>query len=357
MSKSKAPKYCYFRKGRWVYIPYSDGKLGKEIPLRREGNLIRKTDPMSWVWVAYEKLIDSPSDSLRYLIDKYLQSETFIALKPRTKDDYLSSARYLKNKELTNGDTFGDVAYESITPGVLTKLMDKMSDTPIAANHRLQFLAAVYSWGYARDICSKNPCQGVKQFSKVTTKEYVSDERFYFALSVAKELKTYLYPMMIIAYCCRARISEISRTQNINNETICSGIRMNDINDEGIFIYRSKGSLPEVTLWSDFLKQGFNAAIEYSNKQDARSKIIYIEKNSFLIHDQFGNPIKKNAFDSAWQRLMKKCKKLKKEFKPFSVHELKAKGIDDHKTQESGHKSESAKAVYLRKTKRTESTK
>ena len=35
--------------------------------------------------------------------------------------------------------------------------------------------------------------------------------------------------------------------------------------------------------------------------------------------------------------------------KAFTFHDLKAKGVSDHKNHESGHLSERAKAVYIRK--------
>lgn len=356
---SKSPKYCYHRKGRWVFVPYVDKKLGKEIPLKRDGKLIRETDPMSWVWTAFEKISGEPSDTLGWLIKKYLKSDKFNAMMQRTKRDYLKSAEFLTRKQLKNGTLFGDVAFEAVTPGIITKLNDSMSETPTAAKHRIQFLAAVYSWAFARDICKSNPCRGAdsRQANKGKSKVYVEDKDYFMALDAAKELKSYLYPMMIIAYCCRARVGEISRSERVNGETLFSGIRKSDISSEGIHIHRSKGSLPEITLWSDFLKEGYNAAVEYSKGQDNKSNIRQLIKDAFLIRDRNGEPISKKSFDSAMARLKKKCLKLDSNFKPFGIHELKAKGIDDHKNHESGHKTESAKAVYLRKTKRTESTK
>ncbi len=136
-----------------------------------------------------------------------------------------------------------------------------------------------------------------------------------------------------------------------------TGIRHSDILKDGIHIHRSKGSLPEVTLWSDLLTEGYNAALEFSKAQDAKSKIARFNKDPFLIHNTDGTPIDKEAFKSAWSRLIKHCQSYHTNFKRFSIHELKAKGIDDHVNHESGHKSDKAKAVYLRKTKRTESTK
>ncbi|MBO1928507.1 hypothetical protein J3998_13120 [Thiomicrorhabdus sp. 6S2-11] len=41
----------------------------------------------------------------------------------------------------------------------------------------------------------------------------------------------------------------------------------------------------------------------------------------------------------------------------FSFHDIKAKGVSDHALHESGHKTESAKARYMRKTKEVEATK
>ena len=361
---AKSPKYTYLRKGRWVYIPYVDGKLGKEIPLRFEGKLIREHDPMSRVWAAYEGLINTPSDTLAWLIDTYLKSPSFEKRKPRTKRDYKSSALYLKTKKLKNKSIFGDVAFEAITTGTITKLHDTMNDSPVAAKHRIQFLKTVFSWGYARDICSKNPCKGaarpVEEKKKKKVMTYVEDESYYYALSVARELKSYLYPIMILAYCCRARVGEISRLEYVDKAWLESGFKQSDVNEEGIYLYRSKGSLPEVTLWSDFLREGYRAALEYSKKQDNKNTVSPLIKDPYLIHDSSGRPIKKNSFDSAWGRLVAKCKKNCAkdgvDYKRFSIHELKAKGIDDHEMQDGGHKTESAKAIYLRKIKRTKST-
>ncbi len=254
---------------------------------------------MSRVWLAYEKLVNKPSDSLAWLINKYLKSVVFNGLQPRTKRDYTASANDLKTKELKSDILFCDLPFEKVTPGMITKLYESMIDTPTIAKHRGQFLQAVYSWGYARDMCNKNP---VKSVPKPTTKNithrkaYVEHNSFYYALNIARELKSYLYPIMIIAYCCRARIGEISRREKVEGKWLASGIKMDDITDEGIFIYRSKGSLPEVTLWSDFLHEGHQAALEYSKKQDNIAKISPFIKNPYLIHDCDRNPISKNAF-------------------------------------------------------------
>ena len=325
----KAPYRCYYRKGRWVLVPYKDGKVCKEITLKYNNKLIRKTDPMSWVWLAWEALKETPSDTINWLINKYLKSVKFDELKPRTKRDYLESATYLKLKELKNGSFFGEISFESVTPGVITKLSDSMKETPTSAKHRIQFLAAVYTWAVARDICSNNPCRNAEKPSNrnKVLKKYIEHDSFQLALKVAKELNNYLYPMILIAYCCRARVGEVSRSEMVGGEMLKSGIRQNDLSGEGVFIYRSKGSLPEVTLWSNYLKEAKRTALEYSKSQIKKSKINKLVKNPYLLHDRNGDPIKKNAFDSAWARLIKKCMALDENFQRFSIHDLKSKGL------------------------------
>jgi len=82
---------------------------------------------------------------------------------------------------------------------------------------------------------------------------------------------------------------------------------------------------------------------------------------------------KKNALDSQWKRIIDKAKKqgaqlseeLKQEALSFGVlpqengnitlgehftfHDIKAKGVSDHDTNHSGHKSRKMRGVYIRK--------
>ena len=77
--------------------------------------------------------------------------------------------------------------------------------------------------------------------------------------------------------------------------------------------------------------------------------------STYLIHDKNGLPITYAAFKDAWQRLMKKAlaNGLKER---FNFHDIKAKGVSDHKHKHSGHKSAAMKAVYDRKLDKVEGT-
>jgi hypothetical protein len=50
-----------------------------------------------------------------------------------------------------------------------------------------------------------------------------------------------------------------------------------------------------------------------------------------------------SGFSSAWRRLMAKVDN------PFTYHDLKAKGISDHETNHSGHRSPAMRKTYVRK--------
>ena len=85
----------------------------------------------------------------------------------------------------------------------------------------------------------------------------------------------------------------------------------------------------------------------------------------YLLHDAKGLTISKNKFDSAWQRVMGKAvekgieingKDLKL-LEKFNFHDIKAKGVSDHTEHHSGHKSEKARQIYIRRLQDVEATK
>lgn len=75
----------------------------------------------------------------------------------------------------------------------------------------------------------------------------------------------------------------------------------------------------------------------------------------FLIHDKDGCPVHYEAFKTAWHRLMKKAldSGLKEK---YTFHDIKAKGVSDHKQKHSGHKSATMRNVYDRKLDEIEGT-
>lgn len=341
--RKDTPPHVTFKKGRWVYQPYlGKGKRGKEIPLRWEKKLLRKDAPRSRIWACWEELVNQPSDTLSWLVNKYLKSEQFKRLALNTQKVYQIYANTILTMPMKSGKMFGHVPFGSITPGVIRKYLDKR-EAKILANREVEFMSSVFGWAFERDFCTSNPCRGVRKNPERSRTRYIEDWEYELVYNLALNSGTkYIAAMMEIAYLCRARRIEISE----RNRGIDYGIKMNQIDKtKGIYIHREKGSLPEWTLWSERLKDAIKLC--RSINRDVISP--------YLIHDKQGQPIQDRAFSSAWQRLMKKAiaAGIKER---FTFHDIKAKGVSDHKNNESGHKSERAKAVYMRKTKETDST-
>ena len=152
-----------------------------------------------------------------------------------------------------------------------------------------------------------------------------------------------------LCYLCRGRGVEIWN------------LTLNDIDDDkGVYIKRTKGNLPEWTIFTHRLRKVISGALNLRSKINLRLKNKHIPNNNFLFITRCGESYNKNARDSAWQRLYKRLvddnkASISKE-KRLSFHDIKAKCVSDHINNESGHKTESAKDVYMRKTKEVKAT-
>jgi integrase len=120
--------------------------------------------------------------------------------------------------------------------------------------------------------------------------------------------------MMELAYLLRARLSEV---QNL---------RVSDVSDTHVRLIRLKGSEGELTVLSERL----------------RAAVSDVRGGDYVVHRY-----SQSAFRSAWRRLQANMKKAGIE--PFAFHDLKAKGISDHNTNHSGHRSPVMRKTYVRK--------
>lgn len=339
--KKKWPKYVTQSKGRIVWREYLgcvDGKpkFAKEIVLCKAP----ATD--NDIWTYYLRVTNQAKDTLSWLLGAYHESAQFQLLATRTRVDYKGYRERIESKSVKGYGTFGNTPFSAIKKTTIRKYLDSYEAkngklAPVSANRHIQYLKSAYNWAMERyDTVRVNPCTGVKLNKEEARTRYVTDEEYTVAVTLAmKGGSKYLAAFMELAVLCRARRKEISAFTDA------------DITEDGLVLNRIKGSEGEITTWTPRLR----GAVAYARSlyPDAPTPI---KTGRFLIHNKQGQPIKKNAFDSAWRRLMDKVEAAGGE--PFTGHDLKAKGVTDHKTHAGV--SDRMKKVYVRKLSKIEAT-
>jgi integrase len=327
---NRLPPYVYLAKGRYVFRHYQDGKLGKEVVLCKAGAAL------SDVWKAYEAVqADAPRRTLAWIIDQYLGSADYKRLALSTQKDYQKYRRHLCEAKLRNGSEFGQVALDSITPGVLRKYMDKRSEKAVVqANRELAFLSAVFSWARERDIVKTNPAQGVRRNIEKPRDVYVTDDDYLRVYRLAGERYPYLQPLMELAYLCRMRLAEVLDLTRAN------------LRPEGLHVVRRKGSRDNITLWTPRLR----AAVDLALAQP-RACVHLDDRRNYLLPGRDGGRLKETTVQTAWHRLIREA--LERGLaQRFTIHDLKAKGVTDTDRADqlaaSGHKSQRMLNVYDR---------
>lgn len=320
----KLPKYVRLSKSRYVYRPYNAElkKPGKEVVLC-PGNATLAT-----VWARYEQLVTPQIHSLSSLVSQYLESASFYALAPSTRDGYEKYANTIITTPLSGGGIFGDIEIFVITPGTVRKYLDKRHSAPFLANREVQFLNAVFSWAFERDMVKSNPCKGVRKYSEPPRQRYVTDDEYKAVYDLAHP---HIQACMELAYLCRLRKIEIL--------SMTRGQKL----EEGLEAVRVKGSRTNIVRWSPRLR----AAVNWCEPPMA---------SNYVIYNRHGKQYTSSAFDNAWKRLMKKTVE-EKGIKPFRFHDLKAKAISDDegdKQKGSGHRTSAMVARYDRKTQKVD---
>lgn len=334
MTKPKLPKGVYKDRGIYRYKAY----LGRENGKIKWGKSIRLCSvnaTMSELWREFERVQGRSTDTLHWLLTTYNSSPQFKDLAVSTQVGYEGYLTVICNRKIKTG-TFGDVELRAITKRTIRKYLDSY-DSPVTANRHIQYLKAAWNWATQRyeNVPEKNPCMGVTLNKEVPRHRYVTMDEYALVYDAALSMRVpYFAYAMELAYLCRARRGEIfSLTES-------------DIMNKGLYLERAKGSKDEVTLWTARLRAAVNGC-----------KTIYPDapvpiKGALLLHSKTGRPFRKNALDSAWQRVMAKAKKMAKEtgieLEHFTFHDLKARGITEHKDKHGGHKSRKMQAVYDR---------
>lgn len=331
------PEYVYRVPGRdrVIWREYlGQGKFGRKVTLQDDrGRALPADASHQRILAAYQRQVAAGRGerTLSWLLERYLASPRYDELHSRTRDHYRRYAETIAQRPTSSGAAFGAVPLRKVTRGAVAKYKDKRAqEARTAAVREIQFLRAVFSWAVEREYMESNPARDVQLTHNKARTRYVQDWEFDLVQAYASD---YVAVAMELAYLLRARRAEVL------------GLRREDLLDEGVYLRRAKESESEVTTWTPRLEETIKAA-----KAINRDVI-----SPWLLHGPDGDPVKVEAFTSAWRRAMDKARKAGLR-ETFTFHDLKAKGISDHANNHGGHRSERMRDVYVRLAQRVEST-
>jgi integrase len=313
--KMQLPKYVFQARKAYWYKPW----LGRVDGKQKWGKVVRLADdtvPMSELWAIYEGLGKAPRDTVKWMLDLYLESQQFARLAPKTRKDYTTAIEKMCSKP-AGSITFGECLLSKVTKRTIRDYLDTYPH-PVAANRHIAVLKSAWSWCEERHEIPENPCKSVKLNREEPRQRYVSDDEYETVLRMAPPP---ISQMMELSYLLRGRLSEVL------------AIKVEHIHDDYLEFHRLKGSEGELCELSERLRDALSV----------------VRGGEHICHQY-----SESGFRSAWRRLQGNMKKAGIE--PFPFHDLKARGVSDHVDNFAGHRSPNMKKVYVRKLQRVPAT-
>ena len=333
--KRNLPKNFYIYRNNIVYWPYEGCVNGK--PKRGKRIILGpKNMPASKIYQALDQIENHKIKTLQWLLYNYIESPEFSRLGKTTrhnrKEIYLPRITNAVSKK--TGNQLGEIPLINISPSMLMRFLETVDGNP-TRNQIKTFISSAWRWAVLKyeDVPRNNPAREVPKFEAPPRKRYVTDEEYRKA---RRTMQTFYKAAVEIAYQCRAREIEIF------------ALTYDDLLEEGIYINRAKGSIPEITLWNRRL----NVAV-------AMAKFVCKNpKSQYLFHEPDGSKIVPQKFAARFKDCMRRrvaAKKLTPKER-FTFHDLKAKGVSDHEGNYSGHRTKTGKKIYIRKAPKIKGT-
>ena len=326
------PERVYRGKTSYEWRPKGGGCVSL-CRLPKDGNENEGVKRHVWRELDQAKSKAALKEDVNFLIKRYLASGQYKALSTRTQKDYRGYSKRIIV-------VFGNMAPMEVTPKRIRDFMDKLGEKyPVAANRHHTFLLAIFGWAYERDMVLRNPASGIKKFKEKPRDRYIEDWEFDLVYEVARESSyPWIAPMMEFAYLCRMRSIEV---RELSEKHILA---------DGVFVDRHKDSENEITAWTPRLKQALkDARVAFPDAPTTMDRPIF--------HNARGVRVIKDSYSTAWSRVIKRALEIGTDIdgetvtlkERFTFHDIKAKGVTDHKDKYAGHRSKKMQAVYDRK--------
>lgn len=358
------PAYVSESNGRIVYRPRiktppegygidSKGFLKPPIKLGKVGDsdeiILRAYMKASYALEHNEKRRKNCLFSIR---DRYLSSNRYAGLMATTQKSYQELIDvFLRNEISVDGERkrLGDLMPDQITLPYMNAIKESLytrhkgrgEQGTSYVNGQIRVLRAMLSWAlnniYDLGI-EHNPVKGIELGKEPTRSRYVSDEEYLVQYDFSVDNAPPWMPLMFeFCYLLACRSVEV-----------CS-LSMDDIKEDGIVVKRTKGSKTNIIRWSERLTEVKEAALIYRGKVGTLTE--------YLLPSGSGNKLTKNTIQAAMSELKKKMRSAPGvEIEPWTLHDLKRKGISDASDPKiGGHKSASIMERYLTMIKRYDS--
>lgn len=341
IDQAALPKGIYWEDNRWYILePHPEG--GRP----RKRTVAYASARLSELHAIIEVAAGGQArGTLRYLCNRFSESTEFKELAPETRRIYSWCATTACEYVLKDGTKLGDMQVSRMKVATMQRLVETLASgrpasklqpevlpRPSKANHVLRFVRRLFAWGLRFGHCEHNPGRGVRQVTERGENRMPEPEDFDAVLQFARErgqrkahtegsVSPYLWAVMVLAYNLRLRGIEVDTLTDANADE--TGIRSN----------RRKGSLDNVTVWNDQLREAWSFLQAYRKRVMEVNKLpvpMRPEQRRLLV-TQSGTPLTKSALDTAWQRMITLAIK-EKVITPeqrFSLHGLKHRGVTD----------------------------
>ena len=327
-SKRRYPKDVYVYRGKLVYWPYLGCVNGK--PKRGKRILLGDPDmPEGVIFQTLEQIKERKVKNIQWLLSEFMASPEFKqrGLKTQREQSEMYYPRIIGAVSKKTGNKLGDVPLINVTPSMLVRFLETQTGNT-TRNKIKSFIGAAWSWAILKyeDVPTTSPTRSIPRYEEKPRDRYVTDEEYR---KVRRLLKPIYRAAMEVAYQCRAREIEILN------------ITCDDILDEGIYIKRAKGSIPEITLWNRRLRTAVTMAQKVCNNPNS----------DYLFHDEDGSKITPKHFSSRFKDCIRRrvaAGKITAQER-FTFHDMKAKGVSDHEGNYSGHRTAKGRKIYIRK--------
>jgi len=343
IDSSKLPDRVWFNSsgaGKWMLTSYD------EFHKRQAKRICGAEATLSEIWQATEAQAVKTIATLTTLSLEFQQTHTWNKLSPLTQKDYLNCHQAIITRETSTGK-LGDIPLTKWTVGLIRKYRDKRAEeSESRANKELSYIKRLFAWAYEYEKVPINPATGIKKLTIAPRQHYAEDRDYYYLINIARQSGYwYVEYAMELAYLCRMRMCEVLELTDANEQ------------DNGLIIYRRKGSKTNITEWMPRLRAIWEdlkqkrSAILHDRRQPSP---IRAQDRHLFISERTGDKIDISTLQTAMQRLTTIAKDQAQkdgvEFNPFTFHDLKRKGISDTTASErmasAGHRSPEMMKVY-----------